>query len=252
MNYDLLFGLAFLSQIIAISIYLPWRIERTADRLFDEMEIEDGSKAPKSFAFYRLLNRFAVMVGLGLGGSFFALDFFEAMTPKLASIGLYFFLQMLPLLTPAAASTLAHAGNGQGQEGSKVGLLDVVSPLAVGLAVALIVAFLAINLAAWDGTKDTQLLKMAIFAGTNLFFAAIIMQNFITLKRADSEAALKHLRDLKRTVPAMIYLSIGVSIYQFGKTVLFRFDLIELRPTMMSIALLLLATLSLGAQLRKQ
>jgi len=248
MGGEQVFGLIFLAQIFAISFYYPRRIKARA---------RAANTAGKRGALgaYGFANTLILLAGLALLASFFALPIFDGLTTKLAAIGLYFFLQLAPLILPAARRTLEATDMPQAFDedtAPSIRLFDVVAPVPVLIAALLIAAYLVSAFSDWGGGSDTQLLKIAIFAGTNIFFLIMAATLFAGVRKGGTEDIAKRVQQLRRQVPALVYLSIGVSIYHFGKHLLFDFDLQAWRPVMMSAFLLMLAALTLEAQLRRQ
>lgn len=243
MTYEIVFALAFLSQVLILSWFFPKRIQnRAADTQADDKV--------KPLAFYRSLNNLVIFIGVGLAVCWFALGLFEEVVPRLASLGGFFFLQMMPLLTPGVSRTLSPpASDDQADSGQS--LFDFVSPSAVAIALILFFSYMALEVSQWDGTKDTQLIKMANYAGTNIFFAAILVWTLVSLRRGEDTDGKKR-QGAQRVIPILVYLSIGISIYYFGKQILATFSLTEVRPIMMSVFMQLLAMLTLGSLLRSR
>jgi hypothetical protein len=175
-------------------------------------------------------------------------DLSESVTAVLASIGVYFLLQLSPLvflgvhqlisdLKAAKAQTREHQENQR--YSSK--LFDYVSPLQIGIALALFLIWVVMKLLEWNGDMNTQLLNIGIFAISQLFLAALIVRNQFLIKRGGNKVSSKGVEDPKIAVPFLIYLSIGVSVYSLAKQLLLDLDLHQIRPIMMSGSLLLLA-----------
>lgn len=261
MPYSTLFLLVFISQISMISFYYPRKLMKLAKNVSSPTPNSDEVGASKhsdsAMQSYAVSNHVLVAIGLILIVLFVSLDLFESTTAVLLAIGIFFFLQLSPLVILGMSGLLSDLRLAASQRDKQPGkplssskLFDFVSPLFVGIACILFFAYLIIELAKWNGDWNTQLLKIVIFVISNLFFAAMIARNLYVLRRGNVEERIKRHEDLKKVAPTLIYVSIGLSIYFFAKQLLFDFDLHQLRPVMMSAFLQLLATLSLNSQLR--
>lgn len=91
-------------------------------------------------------------------------------------------------------------------------LFDFVSPMLVGIACILLLTYLLIELAQWNGDWNTQLLKIVIFVVSNLFFAAVIARNLYAFRQVDAEERIKRHQELKKVAPTLVFISIGLSI----------------------------------------
>jgi hypothetical protein len=252
MLYDTLFLLVFISQIIVISIYYPRKLKNLVMDL-DAPSSDNRVGGPrvcsgKTIRVYVLLNHLVVVTGLVVLVLFFTLEAFESMTAVLLAIGIFFFLQLSPLLIPGISDLLSDLNSVPSRHDDQrktstdaIQLFDVVSPLLVGVAVILFLAYLIPELLRWGGNWDIQLLKILIFISSNLFFAGVIITNLYSVKRSTDEDYVKRLQDFRKIAPTFVYISIGISIYFFGKQFLFDFDMQHFRPTMMSVFLQLLA-----------
>ena len=90
---------------------------------------------------YALSNYVLIVTGLILIALFVSLDFFESMTAILLAIGIFFFLQLSPLVILGMSGLLSDLNLAASQRGKQPGkplsssrLFDFVSPLLVGIA----------------------------------------------------------------------------------------------------------------------
>lgn len=261
MSYSTLFLLVFISQISMISFYYPRKLIRLAksvsSRTRNSDEVGTRKHSDSATQSYAVSNYVLIATGLILITLFVSLDVFKSTTAVLLAVGIFFFLQLSPLVILLMSGLLSNLNLAASQRGQRSGkplssskLFDFVSPLLVGVACILFFTYLIIELGQWTGDWNTQLLKIVIFVGSNLFFAAMIARNLYVLRRSNAEEGIKRHEDLKKVVPTLICISIGLSIYFFAKQLLFDFDLHQLRPVMMSAFLQLLAILSFNSQLR--
>ncbi|MGB7874989.1 MAG: hypothetical protein WBL25_11450 [Anaerolineales bacterium] len=263
MFYSTLFYLAFLSQIIVISFYLPRKLIKFARRVsslaMKSSQFDSQNEIRKKLDSYSRLNNVMIGIGLILLLLFVLFDLSESITAVLASIGVYFLLQLSPLAISGVSQLISDLKAARSQDGEHQKalpdsgrLLDYVSPLQLGVAVGLSLIWLVIKLPEWNGETNTQLLNIGIFAGGHLFVAALVARNLRMLKHGDAgqNEGNKGVEDPRLAIPLLIYISIGLSIYSLAKQFLLDLDLHQIRPIMMSFALLLLATLAFDRLIR--
>jgi hypothetical protein len=207
---------------------------------------------------YSRLNYVMIGIGLILLLIFVLFNLSESVTVVLASVGIYFLLQLSPLATPGIRTLISDlkAAQTQTREHQKnprysSKLFEYVSPLQIGIALALFLIWLVMKLLQWNGDMNTQLLNIGIFAISQLFLAVLIARNLFVIQRDGNEVGNKGIEDPKIAVPILIYLSIGVSIYSLAKQLMLNLDLHHIRPIMMSASLQLLALLAFDGQLRE-
>jgi hypothetical protein len=98
MLYGALFGVAFASQIVLLSIYHPRMLRRIGERF------SQADPNVASLGTYAVLNNIIAVAGLGLLVAFFYFTTFDDMTTILLTIGLFFFLQLTPFVLPSVRS----------------------------------------------------------------------------------------------------------------------------------------------------
>ena len=263
MFYSTLFYLAFLSQIIVISFYLPRKLIKFAKRVLSlamkSSQFDSQNEIRKKLDSYSRLNNVMIGIGLILLLLFVLFDLSESITAVLASIGVYFLLQLSPLAISGVSQLISDLKAARSQDGEHQKalpdsgrLLNYVSPLQIGIAVGLSLIWLVIKLPEWNGEMNTQLLNIGIFAGGHLFVATLVARNLRMLKHGDAgqNEGNKGVEDPRLAIPLLIYVSIGLSIYSLAKQFLLDLDLHQIRPIMMSFALLLLATLAFDRLIR--
>ena len=242
----IVFAGVFASQIYLLSVFLPHKL-----RARQAGESPEWQQALQESRLYAPANIALAVVGTFLLSAFLFKDALAAMTPALLAIGGFFFLQMAPLAIvagPAIARSpaIAHMAN----VSRPVRLADFVSPLLVGLAVALTVGYLATQSALWEGTWDKRMLKVLIFAAVQLSLGGTLTWQLSASRRAAAEDRAERIQALATMAPMFTLLSIGISAYYFGKDILFVLELQALRPAMMSAFLQLLALLAIHHVLR--
>ena len=255
---DLLFGVVFISQIGLISVRYPSRLRALGQSLgaAGANGRQGGSEASRdtSLQAYARANHVIAASGVVLLGGLLYLETTDHMTVVLLTVSLFFLLQLSPLALPGlrriwprlTSSSAQRSGLGADTYRSSR-LLDVVGAVPVGIAAALFLSYCVFAGSVWGGELDTHLLKMVIFTSTQLLFAALILWSLFSLKQATTEQAEERFQILQRLAPLFVYLSIMISVYNFGKELLGAVDEPLLRPTMMSAFLQLLAALGFNA-----
>jgi hypothetical protein len=238
---DIVFAGVFASQVYLLSFHVPRTL--TTDLTGESAQ---WRQALQTSRLYATANRVLVAVGASLLVAFFFADTLAAMTPALLAVGGFFFLQMAPLsIVVGPVLARSPAIRRVPDVSGPVRLADFVSPLAVAMAVALVVAYLGTQLALWDGTWSRQMLKASIFTAVQLLLAGTLQWQLSTSRQADAEDRVERLQALSAMAPMFTLLSIGLSAYYFGKDVLLVLEAQALRPAMMSAFLQLLALLAI-------
>ncbi|MDH3523532.1 MAG: hypothetical protein OES32_08080 [Acidobacteriota bacterium] len=237
----IVFAVVFASQIYLLSVHLPRKL--TARRAAESPEWQQALQTSR---FYAPANIALAVAGAILLSAFLFTDALAAMTPALLAIGGYFFLQMAPLAIVAGPVLARSPATANAADVSRPArLADFVSPLLMGLAVALAVGYLATQSALWDGTWDKRMLKVPIFAAVQLFLVGNLTWQLAATRRAAEADRAEGIQALASMAPMFTLLSIGISGYYFGKDILFALEVQALRPVMMSAFLQLLALLAI-------
>jgi hypothetical protein len=187
-------------------------------------------------------------------------DFFDEVTIKLASIGIYFLLQLLPLAALIFLGFQVKMASGESSLDEKTAsrlrslrLFQVISPVFAGVALLLLTAYVVFQFCGVNDSSDILLKKLVVVLGTNLCFVGAILYNFSSLRKADNASIKSQHRSVVAGVNLMIFGSIMISVYWFAKEAIFLFDLHQFRPAMMSAflhlpALILFTLLFRGEQ----
>ncbi len=237
MSAKILFMLIFLSQVVTINGFLPRKLILSASRtLFIGRHF-----SARSLRAYRMVNVLVMLIGVGLYFALLRYDFFDEVTITLASIGLYFLLQLLPLTGLILLGSRAKVASKESlldeetaSQLRSLRLFQVASPVFVGTALLLLAAYVVCLFFGIDGSSDVLLKKLVVVLGTNLCFAGAILYNFSTLGKADNISIKSQHRSVVAGVNLMIFGSIMISVYWFAKEAIVLFDLDQFRPTMMS------------------
>lgn len=236
MNAEIVFGLAFMSQVVTLSVIVPRLI---LSKYVNHDHENSGQTQSSKFI---ILNNLVVVVGVFVLALILFLPALARMENRLLIIGFFALIQMFPMLVNQ--QMIVKEDEFKHATGVKMNVFKFVHPLVVGVACLLFIAYLGNSLINWDGETGREMLKIAIFFITNLFLLVLIT---ITIRRynrtdqtddqfADREAALK-------SIPFLVYISIGISVYFFGKIFLSSYELQEFRPVMMTLFIQLLGFL---------
>lgn len=231
MSIALIFILVFSSQILGLSFFLP--------RLLLKNLTKDNST---SLLTHRLIKRYKLLntVNILIGGLALALlmlhPIFSSVELTLLTIGIFFLLQISTVIIIKQFLNNSEIQNYDDSESVK--LSNVVHPITIGITIILFLSYLLKSLIDWNGSMNTQLLQMIIFVGLNAYLIFTLITIIRKIKKHTGKERLKQISFFSKAAPLFIYLSLGISIYYFGKMLIFNFKLNELRPIMMSIALL--------------
>jgi hypothetical protein len=244
---DTLFGLVFLGQVVILSFYWPRVLAgrlAAASPVSRAGEGEGPTPLDRRLALYPSANILVIALGLVLLALLFTLDAFESLEAMLLAIGLYFFLQLSPLALVRSHLASSRAVETAPQPDGPIRFFDLVPPALVGIACALLLAYAAAQLALSGGGWGPRTLKVSILVSANAFFATVLAWNLHQVRRRQGEARLERLRELQKAAPMLVYISIGLSVYFFGKDVIFAVGVPRLRLIMMTSFLQILGILA--------
>lgn len=241
-----LFFLVFLSQTLTLSLYYPRVVARelAGAPSHGSETAHDRHSTQGGLVLYSVVNAVMVAVGLTLLTLFFTVAVFDSLKAMLLAVGSFFFLQLSPLAL--IAGRFNSPGDGEPVRASRrtIQLSDVVSPPSVVAAGTLLLVYGATQVIRSGGAWGTELLKVSILLGANMLFAAILVGNLRRIQDETGEAQAKRLDELRKSAPVLVYVSIGLTIYFFGKDVIFSSGVDRLRPIMMSVFLQALGVLT--------
>jgi len=231
MNVKLIFALIFSAQILGLSFFLPRFL------LFNIVKNNKKSLLTNPLIKrYKLLNTVNVAIGFLVLALLLFHPVFSSIELILLTIGIFFLLQVSVVIIIKQFLENSETQNYNDLESGK--LSNVVHPIFIGIAIILFLSYLLKSLIDWDGSMNTQLLQMIIFVGVNAYLVFTLVTIIRKINRNTGEARVKQISFFSKAAPLFIYLSIGLSMYYFGKVLIFNFELNEFRPVMMSAALL--------------
>lgn len=216
-----------------------------------------GGRRP--FGGYRFLNTVIGIIGVIVLAWIFQEDLASHMKLTLLTVGLFFFLQLAPLALPnmqrlrtflnetGMTKTEQRSTAGERDAYSSARLFQLSSPLPVFIAFLIYAAYIVFTASQWNGEINTQVAKILVLTGSNIFLIALVGRGLSRLRRSGGPDAEKQYKNLRLAVPMFAFISMMLSIYFFGKEIIFDIDVHQLRPVMMSIFLQVLGILSLGA-----
>ncbi|MFY0598912.1 MAG: hypothetical protein JXR03_04525 [Cyclobacteriaceae bacterium] len=247
MNQTFIFNLAFIVQILGLSVFLPKLLlskftNESSDSLISETAVRR----------YRLMNNINVVLGFLVLALLSFYPTFSSTVFTLLTIGIYFLMQMFPLIFNRRCFKHSKV---QPLDQKSFTITNVVHPIFIGVAILLFLSYLTKSLIDWDGSLNTQLLQMVIFVGVNAYLLFTLRNIIREIKQATGEERLNRMASFSKAAPLFTYLSIGISAYYFGKMFLINFELNEYRPFMMSISLLAVGFIiidTLGSGIQKE
>lgn len=231
----IVFKLVFIAQIFGLSFFLPQFIARKAVK-----NEENSGHGQVDVTRYTIMNNVSVVIGFVVLALITFHPAFSSVTAILLMIGIYFIIQLLPIMLNNQLTECQYVNV---PNKNPLTLFETVHPVIVGIATILFLSYLTVSLITWDGSLNTRLLQIAIFIGANTSLVLFIRKSFQKLKQLGGEERQKQMSNLMKVVPTFLYISIGISMYYFGKMFLLDYGLHELRPVLMSLALLLLGFL---------
>ena len=207
-----------------------------------------GSELSAPIHTYGTFNKAVAVVGLIVLVLCFTLQSRGNMTGQLLCIGLFFLTQVSPVAVLFAHEVLPiqrriqsehHLSTEPPLESTRV--FNILPPVPIGIAILLYVSFVVFDCFQSRRFEGNQLAKLGALTITNLIFAITILWHYAKLKTSSAEQFVERYRELTRMGPIIIFGSILVTTYFFAKEIMFSLDLHELRPTMMSLFLQLIA-----------
>ena len=240
-------AVALACQVVFVSILCPRRIVEAAQSAMATRSSEVDSHQTLNRR-YVLINYAIAILGLPVLLLCVTLHFSGtmAMTGLLLSIGVFFLIQVSTILIPfydgvlPVQQTPNESLDTLGSSGGEPALFSILPLAPVLIAAGLYLAYVITLCVLWSRSGGNQLPKIVSVTVTNLLFVSAILWSYRWLLK-DSDERVKRYNELARMGPIMIFGSIFVSLYFFAKEILFVFDLHELRPVMMSVALQMIA-----------
>lgn len=220
MDYDALFALVFASQVVVLSGVCPARVQALGRRVAAG-EAQCGSVRRDDAA--AVLHR--------------RLLFPAAVDPGVAGCEM---------------GVVAAAGRALSEEQRQSArLFDFVSPVAVVIALVMAGGYAAFLASRLSGADGAQILKLGIFLLTQSSFAFVILSSFRALRQDASPVSGTRHQSLTVAAPLLVFASIMISAYYFGKEGLAAVELPQLRPIMMSAFLQLVGVLVFSSLYQK-
>ncbi len=232
MNITLIFTLVFSAQIFGLSFFLPRFL------LFSiAKDRKESFLTNPLIKKYKLLNTLNMVVGVLVLALLLLHPIFSSIELTLLTIGIFFLLQVSVVIIIKQFLNNSEIQNYNDLKSVK--LFNLVHPIVIGFTIILFLLYLLKSLIDWDGSMNNQLLQMITFIGANAYLVFTLLTIINKIKRNTGIERLKQISFFSKAAPLFIYLSLGISIYYFGKMLIFNFELNELRPVMMSVALLI-------------
>ena len=247
MTFAVLLGTVLASQIVFVSIYFPRRVANAALGVSPRSSHEEIPQR-LNLKLYATLNNVIAAVGLLFIVLCITLQSQGVVTGLLLCIGLFFLLQMSTLAVlfrhgalPAQRTTPGLDQSTQNAASGAVGLFNILPLVPVIIAAGLYISYVFVICIQWDRFEGSQISKLVAITLTNLVFVSTVLWHYGKLKNGPAEKAAERYWELTRMAPTIVFGSILVTVYFFMKEIMFGLDLHELRPTMMSVFLQLIA-----------
>lgn len=231
-----LYSIALFSQVIVISILLPRQLVGIAGA--DPAANGEPVGTGRRFRSYLHLNRFVAPLGVIPVLLAWMSDFEDSLTLVLLTTGIYFFVQVGALVSNQDIRKLLNSGVASPQRASRA--------LVFG-ALAIYVAYVAISLIYQNESSTSTWVKIEVVTLANAFFVAILLPGLVRMRRESSHEKRELSRQIGRSINVLATISIGLSIYFFGKDLLADLDVSTLRPLVMSVFLQALALFAVRA-----
>ena len=264
---EVLFYIAFISQILLISVYFPKKIMSRVERILNDYPIEKYPKLyVKSPDYYRLGNTiYKVFNGviIAIGVFILVLVTIEQVADEGVTMifsVVFFFLQMLPIFV-LEMSGFSHYKQMRKMNTNPTrkadiklrGLFDFVSPrlfiFAVVCNVACVLFYIYLEPFYLDVESDSFVIFVTLLL-SNLLYAVIIRFNINGKKLDPYQASEDRTRITKNTVRSLVILSIIASLFLMVNEGVQQFELDSLKTLCISGYLQLIAWLSLGGMLK--
>ena len=269
---NVFFGIAFLGQIFVISYYFPRKILARMEYVRETYPRSQYPRLyPKPADYYavglwafRLATRIIFALGFViLFAIFFWVDHSTFAADGYISEafpGAYGIIQFLPLMALEISEfsqfklmRKAHVAKTRTADLRRRGLLSVVSPVLLGLTVALYIGAILVDLYAHQFTiswgHDT-VQRTLVLTITNLLLAVVGAWLLYGKKLNPHQTASERIRLIKTSLHSFLYLSMALSIFWMTQAADDLYSLDFLDATIMSLYFQLMIFLSLGRTLR--
>ena len=269
---NVFFGIAFLGQIFVISYYFPRKLLARMEYVRETYPRSQYPRLyPKPADYYavglwafRLATRIIFALGFViLFAIFFWVDHSTFAADGYISEafpGAYGIIQFLPLMALEISEfsqfklmRKAHVAKTRTADLRRRGLLSVVSPVLLGLTVALYIGAILVDLYAHQFTiswgHDT-VQRTLVLTITNLLLAVVGAWLLYGKKLNPHQTASERIRLIKTSLHSFLYLSMALSIFWMTQAADDLYSLDFLDATIMSLYFQLMVFLSLGRTLR--
>ena len=264
MSVNIIFYVVFLSQIILLSYYYPKRILQRFNNAIENYPI---SKYPKLYnkspdyyeagaKIFKVMNRMILLIGLII---LISIGYFNTVEGyKIESVFSFFYwmLQMLPIAMMEFSGFSYYKemrkANKQPQRKADITprrLFDFVSPALLSTAaivnISCFIFILFLDDFEFKIGSDAFVIGLTLIA-MNSLFAFIARFNINGQKQDPYQAIEDRNRQIKLNVRSLVIISIAASAFIIAEKGISNFDLLYLKPSMLSFYFQIIAWLSLG------
>ncbi len=267
MRENLIFYVVFLSQIFLLSHYYPKRI---LQRFNSALENYPASKYPKLYnkspdyyeagaKIYKIMNRIILLIGLVILISIGYFNLTENYKTESVFSFFYWMFQMLPIamMEFSGFSYYKEMRKANKQPYRKAEIrprrfFDFVSPLLFSTAAIVNVScfffIFYLDNFEFEIGSDTFVISLTLIA-MNSLFAFIARFNINGQKQDPYQSSTDRNRQIRLNVRSLVIVSIAASAFIMAEKSIAIFDLLYLKPSMLSFYFQLIAWISLGSLL---
>lgn len=252
---NLIFSLAFLSQVVLVSAWLPIRLYKRARHVLTTYPPQDYPRLyPKGVVAYErsLVHFIYLNIAIFLVGMFFWVIFnLDATNDDYAGVSwAIFMLQSVPflLLEIFTFRTWRMMRESDTRTTRKAGLrrrrmLDVISPLQIGVVTVVFIAFCLFvsYINQFDYPWFGGYLNVLLVGLGNALLAALVAWNLYGRKRDPYMEENDRLNRIRLLVRQFVLVSIAVTVYAMVTITLQAFELREYKQLAMTLYVQLLA-----------
>ena len=269
-----LFYLAFLGQIVLVSLYYPGKLARRIayvldnfpqdqyPKLYPASSLIHGKGARRRLRLYSWVNYGIAAVGLAIMAAMAVSGYLpNPLGGDEVFVMMYFALQVSPLLYLSFKEYATYRMMRQAftrtmrtADFSPRRLFDFISPAYVIAAILLYGLWLAFYLSGRAGGpwEPEVWITLVLISGMNLLYAGVAWQFIYGRKLDPYKAHADQLKQIESTVKVFVFSSIAISVFLMMTHAADRFALEVFDPPLTSLYIQLLVVLGVGVSLRTE
>ena len=268
-----LFYLAFLGQIVLVSLYYPGKLARRISYVLDNFPQDQypklypastshGERARRRLRLYSWVNYGIAAVGLAIMAAMAVSGYRpHPLGGDEVFVMMYFALQVSPLLylsfkeyATFRMMRQAFTRTTRTADLSPRRLFDFISPAYVIAAVLVYVLWLAFYLSGKVGDPwgPEVWITLVLISGMNLVYAGVAWQFIYGRKLDPYKAHADQLKQIESIVKVFVFSSIAISVFMMITQAADRFALEVFDPPLTSLYIQLIVVLGVGVSLRTE